>query len=268
MAEITTAVDETAATDLLHVAEAQYGMLHQSPTNASLGPFTVTYSADATLSGGTVDLIPPDIVRVASLRADWSATIAFSFDLSDFLPDIHIPQVCVHIPCVGNVCTPRIDIDWPVVDVGPLTISDFATTTADLRLEVVLDGGTWRVNVVIDGVPALQLGPKTAAILTAIGLAISAALMAVPFIGPFLAAAVAAITAVIGISAVTGLLGKIISPFLSGRRFQLGEFAREFVVLPASGLNDPQVDITLDTVTAAVAGSDEDELVVSIDVSP
>lgn len=269
MSEILAAIDEAAASDVMHDAEAALGTLSDTGSG-SLGPFTAGYSASASFSGGLIDLIPPDTIRVTDLRLDWAVNLSFSFDLSTILPDIKIPAVCVDIPCVGEVCTPEITlVDWPTITI-PVSLSDFVLFTGDFTLDVSLTGaGKWKVDVVLLGIPNLQIGAASAAILAAIGVAAGLILAPIPFIGPFLAIAVAAILTAIGIAGVTGLLGRILTPFVSGLRFTVYEQDRQFEVLPAGGAVDPRVTIWLDAVTAVVDGSGgEDELVVSVDISP
>ncbi len=84
MPDILVAVDETAANSLIHTAESALGTLNRSGSGA-LGPFAATWSASATVSGGTVDLIAPDIVRIADVRVDYAVNFGFSIDLNDFL---------------------------------------------------------------------------------------------------------------------------------------------------------------------------------------
>ena len=127
MSEIIAAIDEGAANDFLDTVVAGLGPQSTSGSS-SLGPFAVSYSVSGTLSNGTVDLIPPGTIRIADLRLDWSASATLSLDLGDFLPEIHIPQVCIDIPCVGTVCTPRIDITWAESDSGQLAAIAHART--------------------------------------------------------------------------------------------------------------------------------------------
>src|SRR5262249_48756184 len=157
--------------------------------------------------------------------------------------------VCVDIPCVGRVCTPRICISWPTIPV-PVSLADFVEATADFGLNIALVGGQWRARAVVLNVSELKFGPKTAGMLALIGFAITPLLLAIPFIGPFIAIAVDAILAAIGIAGLFGFLGPIVSPFVSGLVIPIYEQPQHFQVLPASGPNDPAVFITLDAVTA------------------
>jgi hypothetical protein len=267
MAEITAALDEPGANKLLDTAIAAIGTQTKSGSG-SLGPFIASYSVSGTLTNGDVDLIPPDIIRIVDLRLDWDIDFSFGIDLGSFLPEFCLPQVCINIPCVGRVCTPRICIDWPTITV-PVSFSDFVMATADFRLDISLSGGKWKVRAVIVGVPNLQFGLTTAALLAAIGLAITPILLAIPFIGPFLAIAVNAILLAIGIAGLTGFLGPILTPFISGQKIKLYEQNQLFEVLPASGPVDPKVDITIDLVAAEVRHTaPEDELVLTADISP
>ena len=267
MAEITAALDETGANKLLDTA---IGILppQSKSGSGSLGPFVASYGVTASLTNGDVDLIPPDIIRIVDLRLDWSLSLSFGFDLSSILPDFCLPQVCVNIPCVGKVCTPKICIDWPTITI-PVSFSDFVKATGDFKLDIRLVGNVWTVQALIVGLPNLQFGATTALLLAAIGAAATPILLAIPFIGPFLAIAVNAILLVIGIAGVTGFLGPILTPFISGLKIPIYEQPKLFPVLPSEGPVDPQVDITIDLVTAMVARNGaEDELVLTADVSP
>src|SRR6266566_1297406 len=114
--------------------------------------------------------------------------------------------------------------------------------------------------------PNLDLGTAATVLLTAIGAAISAALLAVPFIGPLLAIVAALITAAFGLAQVTGLLGQIVSLFVSGLTFNVYKQPQNFQVLAASSPFDPAVDVTLVAVAAGVQASDKNELVLSVDI--
>jgi hypothetical protein len=236
--------------------------------SGSLGPFLASYSITGTLSNGTVDLIPPETIRIADVRLDWSLNLSFGLDLSSILPDFCLPQVCVDIPCVGRVCTPKICVDWPTITI-PVSFSDFLKATVDLRLVVSLAAGNWKVEAELLALPNLQFGATSAALLVAIGLAATPILLAVPFIGPFLALAVNAILAAIAIAGVTGFLGPIITPFISGLRVKLYEQPQLFEVLPATSVVDPKVDIVIDLIAAEVQHNGaEDELVLTAEISP
>ena len=263
--DITVAIDEPAADDLLDTA---VGLVTIPPATGSgaLGPFVASYGASASLSPGDVDLIAPDTIRIDDFRLDWNLSFSFGIDLSTFLPDFCLPRVCVNIPCVGRVCTPRVCIDWPTVSV-PVSFSDFVKVTADFGISITESGGVWKVEAVVQGIPNLQFGATTAALLAAISLAVTPILLAIPFAGPFLAVAVNAILVAIGIAGVTGFLGPILSPFVSGLRLPVYEQAKNFEAIPAAGPTDPAVFVTIDDVRAEITSTDEDELVLAIDIS-
>ncbi len=267
MAEITAAVDEKGADLLIDGAVAGIGAQSKSGSG-NLGPFVASYQVTATLTSGNADLIPPATIRIAGVRLDWHLAMSFGVDLSSFLPDFCIPQACVDVPCVGRVCTPRICVDWPTITV-PVSFGDFLKATADFVLDVRLVGGKWRVLAKVAGVPNLQFGATSVALLAAIGAAVTPVLLLIPFIGPFLAIAVDAILAAIALGGVVGFLGPMLTPFVSGIEIPLYEQPKHFEVLPDDGPNDPKVALTIDNVTAAVAhNAPEDELVLAIDVSP
>lgn len=266
MSELTAALDEAGANSLFNTA---LGLVPLPPQggSGSLGPFTASYTATATFVNGSIDLIVPDTIRVDQLRINWNVTLGFSINLNDFLPNFCLPQVCVDIPCVGRVCTPRVCLSWPTIGVN-VPLSDFVETTADFGLDITLVAGQWRVQGVVQNVSQLQFGPATAGMLVLIGLAITPLLLAIPFIGPFVAIAVNAILAAIGIAGLTGLLGPILSPFISGLKIPIYSRPQQLQIIPANGPNDPAVFIRLDSVKAEIQGGTEDELVLGIDVSP
>jgi len=266
MAEIIAALDEGGANTLLDTAIALIPT-QSSSGSGSLGPFVASYSASASLTNGNVDLIPPDIIRLDDLRVDWNLNFSFGIDLSTILPDFCIPQVCVNIPCVGKVCTPKICIDWPTISV-PVSFSDFVKADADFRLDISLAGGNWKVQAVIVGVPNLQFGATTAALLAAIAAVVTPILLAIPFIGPFLAIVVDVILLTIGIAGLTGFLGPILTPFVSGIKIPLYDQPQLFPVLPAQSAIDPQVDVVIDAIVASIAhNGTEDELVLTAEIS-
>jgi hypothetical protein len=264
--EIIAALDETGATKLVHQAQAALGTL---PTSGSgnLGPFSATWGASASFSGGTIDLIPNDTVRISTMQLNYNLNFSIKVDLNDFLPTFCLPRVCLKIPFDGKICTPKICISWPTITI-PLSYSDAVTFTADFRLDIYEDPPNWKVDIVVVGVPFLQISPAAAAILAALSLVVAALLAPIPFIGPFLAGAAIIIINTIGIAGMLGFLGAILTPFISGLRFSVYKQPKLFNVLPAAGALNSPANITLDLVEAEVIGSDEDELVFSANISP
>lgn len=266
MAEIIAALDEQGASKLLDTAIALIPTQSKSGSG-NLGPFVAGYSVSASLTSGNVDLRPPDIIRIDDLRMDWDIDLSFGFDLSTILPDFCLPQVCVNIPCVGRVCTPTICINWPTIPI-PVSFGDFLMADGDFRLDISQSGGVWKVQAVVVGIPNLQFGATTAALLLAIGAAATPILLAIPFLGPFLAIAVNAILAAIAIAGVTGFLGPILTPFVAGIKIPIYEQPKLFEVLPAESTINPKVQITIDMVAAEIANNDgEDELMLTADIS-
>jgi hypothetical protein len=260
MPDIIAAADQSAATTLLHDAETTLGTLNKSG-GGSLGPFFADYSASVSFSGGTVDLIPPNIIQLTDCNVNYSLSLSFGLDLNSILPSFCLPQICIF-----GWCTPKICISWPTVSI-PVSFSDSLTITGDFTVAAVLSGPDWLVNVTIQSVPLLQFGAGTAALLAAIGLAVTAAVSWIPLIGPFLALLADAVLAAIGIAGVTGLLGAIITPFISGLTFTVYRQPKVFPVLPASGPNDPEVDILITALGADVQASDKNELVLTASIA-
>jgi hypothetical protein len=263
--DILVACDETGANALLRRAQAALGTIGKSGSGA-IGPFQASWSASASLSGGRVDLAPPNVLGIADLDLNYSLSIGFGFDLSSIIPDFCLPQVCVDLGPLGRYCTPRVCVDWPSVNIT-IPYSDRVRFGANFAIAARQDGGDWVVESKIVNVPQLQLSPAAAAILAAIGVAAGAVLAPIPFIGPFLGAAVAAILAAVGIAGVLGLLGPILTLFVAGLTFELFRQPRRFPLVAAASSLEPAVMLALDEIRTDVVGSDEDELVFGVDVS-
>ena len=106
MPDVIAAIDESGANDLMLDAQAALGTLTRSGSG-SLGPFNASWNASASFSGGAVDLIAPNVLRLADVRMDYSVNLTFSFDLSDIIPDFCLPQICVTLPWIVLLrCTP------------------------------------------------------------------------------------------------------------------------------------------------------------------
>lgn len=260
MSDIIAAADTSAATKLLHDAEATLGPQTKNG-GGSLGPFFANYNATVWFSGGNVNLIPPNVIEIANLKVNYSLNLTFGLDLSQFLPTFCLPRVCI-----AGWCTPKICTNWPKVPI-PVPFSDSLTITGDFTVMAVLSGPNWLVNVTIQSVPLLQFGLGTAALLAAIAAAVTAAVGWVPLIGPFLAGLADAVIAGIGVAGATGLLGDIITPFISGLTFTVYRQPQIFPVLPSSGPIDPEVDVTITALDAAVQATDKNELVLSASIS-
>ena len=266
MPDIIVAADEVAATKLVHDAEATLGFLTAPPGSGSFGPFTATWGAAATLAKGHVNLIAPDVIRITDCELHYSVNFTFSIDLDSFLPHFCLPRVCIPIPFDGRLCTPRICINWPTISV-PLSHSGVVKFTADFTLKVHLSGGNWLVNIVIDGIPSLQIDAEAAAILAATGIAFGL-LLAHPLHRPVPGAG--------GGGDPGGDRGRrrdgVARPDPDAVRLGLDVqhlyAAAALHGLAASLPLDPAVKITLDAITAAVVTSDEDELVLTADISP
>jgi hypothetical protein len=265
MPDITLAADQAAATTLLHDAEAALGTQTTSGSG-SLGPFGASWSASASFSDGAIDLLPPNVIQITNCNFNYSLGFSISVDLNSILPHFCLPQICIPIPFDGDLCTPKICISWPTITI-PVNFSDTITFTADFTLNAHLSGAMWLVDVVIVGIPALDLTPAAVAILAAIGAAVTPILLLIPFIGPFLALAVDALLAAIGIAGLLGVLGPLLTPFVAGLTFNIYKQPKLFPVLPNTPPIDPAVNINLDLIQAKVLASDKNELVLTANIS-
>ncbi|MEV0629701.1 hypothetical protein ACI2LC_38685 [Nonomuraea wenchangensis] len=229
MPEITTAVDESGATALVAFAESQMRPITASDT-AQLGPFKVGYSASATMSGGSVDLRTPDRIRIADFQVHWSARLTLSADLP-LVPDLVI---------------------------GPISVRDTATATADLTVDAHLVNDSWEIVATIQGTPNIAFGAGTRKAVAVLVAAVSA----IPIVGPILAG-------LIGMANVGQLLSAIVSPLLKGQRLPLPFALPRRVPLPKAAPTEADAFVILDAVNVAVESSGgEDELVVTADLRP
>jgi hypothetical protein len=270
MADIEAVVDERGANIVMNHAQAALGVIHKNGSG-HLGPFPTTWNANAFFTGGQVDLIPPNVIRLVDFEMHYSVHFAVMINLNQILPPIALYFPCITIKIFGKkikICPPPVPINWPTVTI-PVGHSDMIKVTSDFTVQTHLDNANyWHIEAVIVGVPFLQLGVGTSAILTALGLAASAVLAPLPFVGPFLAGAVAVIMATIGIAGVTGFLGPILSLFVTGLRFPISVQPKNFQVLPATSSIDPKIEIGVDALVSSVIGTNEDELWVGAYISP
>ncbi|WP_433040440.1 hypothetical protein [Dactylosporangium sp. CS-033363] len=258
--DVITAVDETAANILLARGEAALGT-RTAADSTSFGPFGLSYSASAGLTGGVMRFVAPGTVAVDDIAVNYTLSLKLTLDLS-FL-DFCLPRICIPTP-FGNLCTPKICLHFPTIPV-PLSFSGTAIVSADFGLSAALVSGDWVVSILIQQVRKLDLGLAATALVTAIGAAVVAALAAVPFIGPLLALAAGVVVAAFGVAALTGLLDDIVNLFLAGLSIELTR-RPQVIVLPANGPNDPPVPFTVTALAAEVQSTDEDELVLSADM--
>lgn len=265
MADVTAAVDASGLTDMLSAVENATPPL-STGGSGSLGPFTASYGATASFSGGSVALMPPNTIQVTNCTLHYSLSLSFGIDLNTVIPPLCLPQVCIPIPFDGQICTPAFCITWPVINITLPTYSDSLQFTADFSINPHLTGGVWKIDVVIISIPALNLSVTAAGLLAAIGVAVAAIVSAVPLIGPVLGVAIAAIMALISLAAVTGLLGTILTRFVSGLTFNIYNQPQKFQLLPPAA-GDPAVNVTINALTAAVvAAADKSELVATADI--
>jgi len=265
MPDVTLAADQTAATRLVHDAETIFGTKSQNGSS-SLGPFVASYGVSASFSGGSVVLQTPNIIDLDDIHLNYSLNLSFGIDLNNFLPHFCLPQICVTIPFIGTVCTPSVCINWPTITF-PFSFSDFVDFSGDFQILPHLSGGDWLIDIRIVSIPTLSIGLAAAAILTALGLALGAAVSFIPFIGPLLDVLIAAVLAGIGVAGITGLLGPILTLFVSGLTFNIYKQPQVQQVLPVSGPNDPAVSITITALDCVVQQTDKAELVVTASIA-
>ena len=261
--DATVAVSESGVNQLVQdlLASAHFS----KSDSASWGPFTVGYSVSASVSGGTVELVdtPVQLIRVHDFNVSASAGVSLAFDLNNILPQICIPpvQVCISTP-FGDICTPQFCISWPSINI-PLTIPLSLNISADFGIQVRDGGSTWDIvllvfpfSLVIDPTPTIN------AILNAVKNTVDGALNGIPLIGPLIAdlvnLVIGALQSVISLiaGAIDALIHEVIlliDVFSPTIPVTLLSFNKTEVMIPASGPGDPDVDLTLASLTAQIA---------------
>ena len=263
-ADATVAISEGGTNKLLQDA---LSLAHASKSDSGTwGPFTVGYSVSVGASGGTIELVdtPIQVIRLHDVLVSGSVSASFDFDLGNILPQICIPpvQVCVHIPFIGTVCTPQFCVPWPHVHV-PITLPFAVKFSADFNLTVADGGSTWDIvlqvfplSILIDPSPMVDL------VIAAIKQAVHDALDPIPLIGSLIAdlinTVIGALQSVLDtiFQAIDALIHEVIlllDVFSPTIPFKLISFNKVQVFLPAGGLGDGEVDVTLANLAAHIA---------------
>jgi hypothetical protein len=259
MQDLVVAVDQGTVNSLVAAEETDL-QLGPNTVTRNFGPFFVSGSATGWIPQGTVTLVPPNILHIANFQFKYRLGASFGIHLDDFLPTFCLPRVCLF-----GFCTPKICVDWPDITV-PFSTTGLVTTTADLRIDIYLDNthNQWNVDAVLLGVPSADLSAQAAALLGVIEVAITAALLLVPFIGPFLSAASVVIFSFFDVAALAGFLGDILSLLLSGLRMNLIKQDKLAKLLDADASGPyPALKASIDNLDGTIASSDKTELVLS-----
>lgn len=276
--DATVALSESGANTLM---QGLISLAHTSASDsATFGPFTVGYTANVALSGGTVSLLdaPVNRVRLNNVNISGSVGASFTFDLANILPQICIPpfKICVDIPFLGTVCTPQVCIPMPPPLTVGVTLPFSVNASAEFGVSVQSVGSNWEVDLLVFPFSlSIDLSPSAPLIISAIQAEVSATLGAIPGIGSLLAGLVNTV-----IGALTGVLSgilSIISAFVNGVIMLLNlfsltvpvpllTFAKTQPFLPAGVplASDPEVDVTIPALAATIV---DKELVATADVA-
>lgn len=234
----------------------------------SWGPFTVGYTANVALSGGSVTLLdaPVNRVRLNNVNIAGNVGAFFTFDLGAILPQICIPpfRLCVRIPFVGRVCTPQICIPWPPPLTVGVNLPFSVNASAEFGISVQSVGSNWEIDLLVFPFSlSIDLSPSAGLIISAIQAQVSATLGSIPLIGGLIAGLVNTV-----IGALTGVLAAIlsaISGFINGLIMLLNlfsltipvpllTFAKTQAFLPAGvpSASDPEVAMTIPALSATI----------------
>ncbi|MGB6895074.1 MAG: hypothetical protein WBF37_03900 [Dehalococcoidia bacterium] len=215
-----------------------------------------------------------DIIRLREWDIHTDISFGWSFDLSNILPDICTPRICVPLPFFGKVCTPRWCIDWPTIGFTVPLPTFFSEVSVDFSVQIEHDLGAsqWVIKGVVNPI-TLDIDivdwADTARVLFEDTL--GAVLNGIPLIGPFLEDTIAWI-----LSTVLDLIDDLFEFLLTvlsdslglhpvlGIGFELHRVDEIFEILPVSG-PEPAVTVRITDLDAEITS--DKELVVSADIA-
>lgn len=231
-------------------------------------------SASARLVGGAVDLVPPETVYLAGMALRYGFALNVRADLRGF--DFTLPEACADLGGGLSFCLPEMPVRFPEVDL-PVGYDGQLAFDAGFGIEIMQkDAGApsarWCVDLVIQEVPTLALDGVAALLLSAIGGAAAIAVLSqIPFLQPYAVGLAAAIATAIGIAAMTGYLGTLLTPFVKGLRIpEVYALPRRLRIAEASSDVDPPVDLEVRRLTGKlvadqrIGGNGEDELIIEV----
>lgn len=215
-----------------------------------------------------------DIIRLREWDIHTDISFGWSFDLSNILPDICTPRICIKIPFVGTVCTPRWCIDWPSIGFTiPLpTIVSEVSVDFSVQVEQDLVASQWVIKGVVNpltlDIDIIDLADTAKDLFED---TLGAVLSGIPLIGPFLEDAIAWILGTVLdliddlfeflLTALSDSLG--LHPVL-GIGFELHRVDEIFEILPASG-PEPAVMVRITALDVEITS--DKELVTSADIA-
>lgn len=260
--DATLAVSESGITQLM---DDLLSTAHWSKAaSGSWGPFNVGYSVYVQLSDGHLELIdtPIQVVRLHDLNLSGSLSASFSFDLGAILPEICIPPIKVCIPTpFGEWCTPQYCIPWPTVRVS-VTPPFSVNFSVDFGMRVTERSTTWDIGLLVYPFSfVVDTTPMINTIITAIQKEVDRVLHEIPGIGDLIAHLIDLVINVLEgvIKLIVGAFDVLIHEVVLLDVFsptipvKLLSIAKKQVFLAASGPDDPEVDLLLNSLSAYIA---------------
>lgn len=265
------AIDEDGAEKIVSGLVAG---LSDSKSDSALG---FSYEIAWEFFPGDFELVDSgDIIRLREWDIRTDISFGWSFDLSNILPDICTPRICIKT-WFGKVCTPRLCIDWPTIGVNVSLPTIVSEVSFDFSLQIQYDAAAnqWVIKAVVNPLTAdidiIDVANTAVAAKRKFEDSLGIKLSNIPLIGPFLEDAADWILSEV-LDSIDDLLESL-STWLSdslrlhpvlGIGFELHRADEIFEILPTSGTEpaimvriiDLDVDITSDR-----------ELVVSADIT-
>lgn len=224
---------------------------------------------------GEFDLIDAgDIIRLREWDIHTDISVGWEFDLSDILPDFCVPEVCVDLGWLGELCVGGWCIPWPEISVDfdlPTIVSE---VSVDFSLQVEHDilASQWVIRGMVNpftlDIDLIDLADTIAELFED---TLGDEIDDIPGIGPFLAEAISAILSLLGdvfddlgealMTALSDSLG--LHPVL-GIGFELHRENEIFEILDAA---PPEAAVTVRITDMDVDITSDEELVASADIA-
>lgn len=270
------AIDEDGAEKIVS------GLVTGLSDSESDSAYGFSYSIAWEFFPGNFELVDSgDIIRLREWHIHTDISFRWSYDLSDIIPDIEIPPVCVDIPTPWGtirVCTPGYTlVDWPTISVRVPLPTIVSEVSFDFSLQIQHDSAAnqWVIKAVVNPLTAdidlIDVEGTAVAARQEFEDALHLELSNIPGIGPYLDTVTDWVFGAV-LDLIDDLL-ECLSTWLSdsltlhpvlGFGFELHRVDEIFEILPAS---EPEPAVTVRIADLDVDITSDKELVISADIA-
>jgi len=263
------AIDEDGAEKIVS------GLVEGLSGSTSGSKYGFSYSIAWEFFPGDFELVDAgDIIRLREWHVHTDISFGWSFDLSDILPDVCTPRICVWVPFVGTVCTPRVCIDWPTIGfIIPLpTIISEVSVDFSMKVEHDEVASQWVIKGMVNPLTLdIDIVDYADTAKQLFEDKLDAKLSGIPGIGPYLADAIAWI-----LGTVLDLIDDLFEFLLTALSDSLGlhpvlgigfELHREDEIFEILSASEPQPAVTVRIADLDAEITSDKELVVSANIA-